>query len=113
MAGKPDVRVVLKSKSTGASITLCSFWSKDGDRPSGGLDRRIKRIKVEWEDQDGTTHTELVTNAGKESSHYANLWMDAPGAAPARPAPAKAHPYRKPAADLPPDDGSDGDPYPF
>lgn len=97
---KPDTRVTLKSKATGASITLASFWT-DSERPSGGLDRRIKRLKVEWEDQDGTTHTELVTNAGKDSSHYANLWQDAPNA-PAR-APTKAAPRK--AVELPPDDG--------
>lgn len=112
MAGKPDVRVVLKSKATGASITLCSFWTQDGDRPSGGLDRRIKRIKVEWEDQDGTTHTELVINAGKESSHYANLWQDAPGQAPARTPARPATTKARPPADLPPDDGGD-DSIPF
>lgn len=68
---RPDTRIVLKSKEGGHSITLAAYWT-DGERPSGGLDRRIKRLKVEWEDQDGT-------NAGKESTHYCNLWADSPG----------------------------------
>lgn len=105
MAGKPDTRLVLKSKETGASITLASFWT-DGERPSGGLDRRIKRLKVEWEDQDGTTHVETVTNAGKDSSHYCNLWADAPQT---QRTPQRQQAERKPAADLPPDTFDDSD----
>lgn len=73
---QPDTKIVLKSKA-GQTITLAAFWT-DGERPSGGLDRRIKRMKIEWEDRDGELHTETVINNGKESTHYCNLWSGPP-----------------------------------
>jgi hypothetical protein len=72
---RPDTRIVLKPKKGEGTITLASFWT-DGDRPSGGLDRRIKRLKVELED--GTVL--LVINSPKEATtHYCNLFRDQPG----------------------------------
>lgn len=73
---QPDIKIVLKNKS-GGNIQLAAFWT-DGERPSGGLDRRIKRLKVEWEDQNGELHTETVINNGKDSTHYCNLWNGPP-----------------------------------
>lgn len=109
MAGgtKPDTKVLLKNKSTGKTIQLAAYWTHDGPMPSGGLDRSIKRIRIEYEDRDGVTHTETIDNRVKETAtHYCNLFV-VKDDAPAR-APAKA-PARKPAADLPPDDMADDD----
>jgi dihydroxy-acid dehydratase len=42
--------VVLKpAKGEGGTVTLGAWWT-DGERPSGGLDRRIQRMKLELED---------------------------------------------------------------
>lgn len=69
---KPDTRIVLKAtQHGGGTITLASFWT-DGDKPSGGLDRRIKRLKVELED--GTVV--LVSNEHGAKSHWCNLYRD-------------------------------------
>jgi hypothetical protein len=76
MAGgqRPDTRIVLKpAKGEGGTVTLAAFWT-DGDRPSGGLDRRIKRMKLELED--GTIVQ--VDNTKGSLSHYVNLYLDRP-----------------------------------
>jgi hypothetical protein len=75
MAGqRPDTRVCLKPTKGEGTITLASFWT-DGDRPSGGLDRRIKRLKLELED--GTIV--VVDNTQGAKSHFCNLYLDGPG----------------------------------
>lgn len=69
---KPDTRIVLKAaEHGGGTITLASFWT-DGERPSGGLDRRIKRLKVELED--GTVV--IVSNEHGQKTHWCNLYRD-------------------------------------
>lgn len=74
---RPDTRVVLKDAATKESVTLAAFWT-DKEQPSGGLDRRIKRMKIEWEDQNGERHTVMVNNEGEKCSHYINLYMGEP-----------------------------------
>lgn len=69
---KPDTRIVLKAaEHGGGTITLAAFWT-DGERPSGGLDRRIKRLKVELED--GTIV--VVNNTPPSRSHFCNLYRE-------------------------------------
>lgn len=107
MAGgtKPDTKVLLKNKQTGKTIQLAAYWTHDGPMPSGGLDRSIKRIRIEYEDRDGL-HTETIDNRDKDTAtHYCNLFVvkdDAPARAPAKASPRKA-------VDLPPDDFGDDD----
>ncbi len=116
MAGqKPDTRVVLKNKQTGKTeLTLASYWT-DRDMPSGGLDKSVKRITIDWEDREGNQQRTVVDNRKDTMTHYANLQIwKGEDAQQARPATQKA---RKPAADLPPDDADDPfdpeDPCPF
>lgn len=70
---KPDVRIYLKpaTQGEGGPVTLAAFWT-DGERPSGGLDRRIKRLKVELED--GTIV--VVNNTPPNRSHFCNLYRE-------------------------------------
>jgi hypothetical protein len=72
---RPDTRIVLKPKRGERTITLASFWT-DGDRPSGGLDRRIKRLKLELEDG---TIVQVVNSPKEATTHYVNLYRDQPG----------------------------------
>lgn len=88
MAGtgkKPDTRIVLKpANGEGSTITLASFWT-DGERPTGGLDRRIAKMRILLDD--GTQV--LVVNAKEGRSHWCNLYREqsaAPAAPAARPA---------------------------
>lgn len=86
MAGngkKPDTRIVLKpANGEGGTITLASFWT-DGERPTGGLDRRIAKMRILLED--GTQV--LVVNSKEARSHWCNLYRESAPAAPApRPA---------------------------
>lgn len=107
---RPDTRIVLKPTEGGPTITVASFWT-DGDRPSGGLDRRIVKLKLQLED--GTIVT--VDNAHGQRSHWCNLYTDAHGAGPAKAPTAAAkgdwsasYPKREaPASD------TDGDDIPF
>ena len=105
MAGgtKPDTNVLIKSKSTGKTIQLAAYWTHDGPMRKGGLDRSIKRIRIEYEDRDGNLVTETIDNRDKDTAtHYCNLFVvkDDAARAPAKEAPRKA-------ADLPPDDLAD------
>lgn len=81
MAGKkPDTRIVLKPASgEGGTITLASFWT-DGERPTGGLDKRIAKMRLLLED--GTQV--LVVNSKEGRTHWCNLYREqtAPAAAP-------------------------------
>ena len=84
---KPDTRVVLKCiDGSHGTITLASFWT-DGERPSGGLDRRIAEVFIKLEDG-SKVH---VVNGKENRTHYCNLYTErtAPAssspAAPARP----------------------------
>jgi len=87
MAGtgkKPDIRIVLKSvDGSHGTITLASFWT-DGERPSGGLDRRITELYLKLEDG-SKVH---IVNTKDGRTHYCNLYTErtAPASSPAAPA---------------------------
>lgn len=68
---RPDTRIVLKPIKGDGTITLASFWTDQG-RPSGGLDRRIKKLHLLLED--GTKV--LVENEHGSRTHYCNLYVD-------------------------------------
>lgn len=73
---KPDVRIYLKpaTQGEGGPVTLAAFWTDSG-KPQGGLDKRIKRMRIELED--GTVVD--VSNAHPKRSHFCNLYMERGG----------------------------------
>ena len=92
---RPDTRVVLKPKSGGPTITLAAYWT-DRERPSGGLDNRIRRMKIELENGE---IVDVVNTPRESATHYANLYMGEPPASPQR-----RQPKRDEAPDLCDDD---------
>lgn len=108
MAGgtKPDTRLVIKSKATGKTVlTLASYWTEGRDMPSGGLDRSIERVAVEWRDREGNLHKEVIDNRKDQVTHYCNLQVWKTDA----PAQQRSAPARSKAPELPPDDLGVGD----
>lgn len=78
---KPNVSLYFKDKKTGKFVNFAAFWTDNG-RPSGGLDKKITRVKIELEGG------EVVVIANprdrEQQTHYLNLNM---GQASAKPAP--------------------------
>ena len=70
---KPDVRIYLKpaQEGSGGPVTLAAFWTDSG-KPQGGLDKRIKRMRIELEDGSIVD----VSNAHPKRSHFCNLYME-------------------------------------
>ena len=86
---RPDTRIVLKPTEGGPTITLASFYT-DRERPSGGLDRRIGKVVLHMladEYTGAAAYTLEVDNAHGSKSHWCNLYTDAHGTGPAKPAP--------------------------
>lgn len=69
MGAKPSVTLKFKPVEGGEEIGFAAWWERDG-KLQGGLDRRVKRVKVEMDD--GTVH-EIVRRGEREVSHWANL----------------------------------------
>lgn len=89
---KPDTRVVLKPVNGGKTTTIASFWT-DGDRPSGGLDRRIAKMVIYMRPDERTGEPAYkieVSNEPGAKTHYTNLYTDAHGSGPAKRAPTTA-----------------------
>lgn len=96
MAGKkPDTRIVLKSvDGSHGTITLASFWT-DGERPSGGLDRRITELYLKLEDG-ARVH---VVNNKERRTHYCNLYTERTAPASSSPAAPAQRPEQAAAKD--------------
>lgn len=77
---KPDIKVFFKSKGEGKAeyVDFAAFWRNEDGRYGGGLDRRIARVKVEYED--GSTKLIDVRDK-KNPSHYCNVFAGSPPAA--------------------------------
>lgn len=103
MSGKPDIRIVVKSKASGQAINLLAGWKRDRGI-SCRLDRDVVRLVIER--ADGSR--EIVTRGqdGKDT-HWLDAYADGGGAAPQRgdsrgARPALRQPPRQ--AELPHDD---------
>ena len=82
---KPDVRIYLKpaQEGSGGPVTLAAFWTDSG-KPQGGLDKRIKRLRIELDD--GTKID--VSNVAPNRSHFCNLYVERGESQPQRRQPA-------------------------
>jgi hypothetical protein len=80
VSGKPDIRIVMKSKASGQAINLLAGWKRDRGI-SCRLDRDVVRLVIER--ADGSR--EIVTRGqdGKET-HWLDAYADGGGASPTR-----------------------------
>lgn len=93
---RPDIKVFFKSKSDGSYVDFAAFWKNDDGRLGGGLDKRITRVKIEYEDGS----TKLIDARDKKNpSHYCNVFAGSP--------PSRGQSQKREEPKRPPDDGDD------
>ena len=82
MADKPRIKVSLKHKDGGESLSIFAAWDKDDGKLSATMDKRISQIAIKMED--GTVHRVTRDDSGKPS-HWVNIYDDGPtGSRPAQ-----------------------------